>query len=366
MERANVSHETTLSITTMMAVDSLFVHKVRSPYWPSNPRPRSILMGIMCGDPRRRSMIETAIHDRAAEWSVVTHHVFVVGYNTARGGAVENDPHTLIAPVNDTDLFVSGGGVVRTRTGTLVTYKKLATFLSYAARGRSEEVVVRIDDDTWVSPVMLGWYATRMLDLSRRFVGGVFEWYNMVQGRLRSVGLAHGANDALKISRFKGCVKDVSEMHTCVGPFAFPKGPLVMMSRATTDAIVASPLFRRDWDRVMMKSTGLTVASRVDDDVQLGLWISQLENQTYVTTRRGNVWMDARRSHYNSGALLAAHKMPYRCGGKLSRPSGRVSERSVCVASPPCTGGIHLESQRTCMLEVRLDDDTVACRTRFQ
>ena len=78
----------------------------------------------------------------------------------------------------------------------------------------------------------------------------------------------------------------------CTGPVAFAKGPLMLMSKKAVSAVVDSQLFARDVAQAHALSRGEAKAykgpgsGRIDDDVQLGYWMSQINDLRVVTFRR--------------------------------------------------------------------------------
>ncbi len=119
---------------------------------------------------------------------------------------------------------------------------------------------------------------------------GVFEWYNWRTATLHSTGFGFSAGAARKRSHspWRNCTpgtlypQHAAATHVygsddvCVGPVAFAKGPLMLLSRSATRALVSSPPFERDLARAAAMSDGRAAAfsgpgtGRIDDDVQLG------------------------------------------------------------------------------------------------
>jgi hypothetical protein len=98
-------------------------------------------------------------------------------------------------------------------------------------------------------------------------------------------GLSAGASRTRRKKGWRNC--SATGAHTnpldpCTGPVAFAKGPLMLMSTAAARAVVGSPLFARDVAQARALSEGKARAyegpgsGRIDDDVQLGYWMSQV------------------------------------------------------------------------------------------
>ena len=147
------------------------------------------------------------------------------------------------------------------RTGTLTTYWKLAAFLRYAA-AQPEPMIGRSDDDVLISPWMLiahtQWLVARAT-YSPYLYAGAFEWYSWRTATLMSTGFGLSAGAARKkmrsawrncsatgerVGKYGGDTKD-----PCVGPVAFAKGPLMLLSTAAVRAVVGGGAFERDVKR---------------------------------------------------------------------------------------------------------------------
>ena len=101
---------------------------------------------------------------------------------------------------------------------------------------------------------------------------------------------------------------------------------------------------------------------RIDDDVQLGYWMSQLPGLHVVTFRRYMAWHD----RWKAGVmqmlprLLLAHKVPWQeyvtlinASEALWHAAPHAVGRLLCDG-PPCAGCAHVPSQRACAVDVEL------------
>ena len=147
---------------------------------------------------------------------------------------------------------------------------------------------------------------------------------------------------------------------------------MVMLSRHVVRWLIQSPRFLRDVKRAATLQEEAAVRApaairrgkRIDDDVQLGYWLSHAPNLSYVRLRRAVA--SARGGHRSQPerALLAWHKLAWETYGALSgavdeawRQAQTVKLRSLCVQEPPCHACPHGASQQTCLAETRLHFD---------
>ena len=143
----------------------------------------------------------------------------------------------------------------------------------------------------------------------------------------------------------------------------------MMMSTAAARAVVGSPLFARDVAQAHALSEGRAQAykgpgsGRIDDDVQLGYWMSQLPNLTVVTFRRYLAWHDRWKAGVTDmlPRLLLAHKVPWsRFSDLLNHTealwqrSPRALTRFMCEG-PPCADCAHVSDQSGCVIDVELE-----------
>lgn len=103
-------------------------------------------------------------------------------------------------------------------------------------------------------------------------------------------------------------------------------------------------------------------SGRIDDDVQLGYWMSQLPGLSVVTFRRYLAWHDRWKAGVTDmiPRLLLAHKVPWnRFADLLDRTESlwhrapRAQTRVLCDG-PPCADCAHLLSQRACIIDIEL------------
>ena len=289
------------ALDTLVDSDSALAHR---------PVPL-LLLGLLSGSAVRREMVRcTWMRVPALRQSVRT--VFVVGRSSA-------EPLADVLPVdviegermrnfkqNKTTTFAVHKVV---RTGTLTTYWKLTKFLEYAAQ-QPEPMIGRADDDVLISPQMLIAHTSILLErasvASTKYIyAGVFEWYSWRTGTLMSTGfgLSAGASRTRRKKAWRNCSATGERTNPddrCVGPVAFAKGPLMIISTAAVRAVVNGPYFRRDVERARSLANGTAKAysgpgsGRIDDDVQLGYWLSRLPGLSIVTFRRYAAWHDRR------------------------------------------------------------------------
>jgi len=369
-----------------------------------------LLLGILFGSRARRELIRCTWM-RTAPPQVRA--LFVVGMASA-------EPRPDVLPVNVTEgqrMWAHGDTAVRTTsgkvvTGSVTTYRKLTEWLQYAAT-QPEPMVGRADDDAFLSPRMLLAHATLLLRQLGATGGGapppaggpliyagVFEWYAWRTRTLHSTafGWTAGASRANARKPWRNCTAAAAaawhalldygdqeavdrlcrDTHSCsnhlpgadvcIGPVAFAKGPLVLLSAAAVRAAVGSPLFARDVARANAMAEGRAPgfagpgSGRIDDDVQLGYWMSQVPGLRVVTVRRYYAWHDRWKPGVlvEADRLLVAHKTPWfeyapllnRTEG-LWRASAAARVRIRCNG-PPCTECAHLESQLSCAVDVLL------------
>lgn len=363
-----------------------------------------LLLGILSGSRARRELIRCT-------WMRSTppqlRALFVVG-----AGSAERRPDVLPVNVTEGQRMRAHGTASRTTngqvaTGSLTTYWKLIEWLQYAAT-QHEPMIGRADDDVFLSPRMLLAHATLLAggDASRAAGGpliyaGVFEWYGWRTRTLHSTAFGwtagssrangrkpwrnctaasaaawhalpdYGDGEAAGLCRDAhpvGCSNRLPGEDVCIGPVAFAKGPLVMLSAAAVRVAVGSPLFARDVARAHAMAEGRAPAfvgpgsGRIDDDVQLGYWMSQVPGLRVVTFRRYYAWHDRWKPGVIGEAdrLLAAHKTPWlEYAPLLNRTEGMwraaaAAQATVHCNGPPCTECAHLESQLSCAVDVLL------------
>ena len=305
---------------------------------------------------------------------------FVVGH----GRPLEDSADLLVVNVtegermrSDTDPRNCPAGKIC--TGSVATYWKLAAFLRYAAT-QPEPMIGRGDDDVLLSPPMLLAHASLLARLSQPVFAGVFEWYSWRTQTLHSTGfgLSAGAARHGRKKVWRNCTSarkalghDAAQHPVslttprqpdlCVGPLAFAKGPLVMLSSSAVRWLVRSPLFSRDLKRAREMMDGRAPpyhgpgSGRIDDDVQLGYWMAQLPHLRVVGFRRYMAWHDRWKAGVTGylPRLLQAHKVPWDKQRTLCNQTRavwskarRASVSLHCDSSPPCRDCAHVQISR--------------------
>ena len=157
---------------------------------------------------------------------------------------------------------------------------------------------------------------------------------------MRSAGGTAG--DGERIGKYGGDTKD-----PCVGPVAFAKGLLMLLSTAAVRAVVGGGA-ERDVKRAEDLLAGRAQAykgpgsGRIDDDVQLGYWLSLLPKLQIVTFRRYLAWHDRWKAGVAAmlPRLLLAHKVPWsQYGEMLNRTAdlwrGAATAQARLLGHPP-------------------------------
>ena len=339
-----------------------------------------VLIGVLSANPARRRLLRCT-------WLCLSlpsiRTLFVVGRDAQRGGGSGGD--VLVVNVSEARARSYQDRNRSSVTGSWTAYFKLVAFLRHAAT-QPEPLAVRADDDVFVSPRMLHAYAKWVLDhlepTRRRLFGGVFEWHSWRPRSLLATGFGYSWTMAETNARkaWRNCstallgVDDGARRDTCQGAFPFAKGPFLLLSRAAILWLLASVRFERDVGRAMTLSQARLAARaaaagaprrglRVDDDIQLGYWMSHAPSLTYVRLRRSVVSQSIGRSIQPEAALLAAHKLAWQSYAPLgtlvqrawSAARQRVRVRSVCVDEPPCAGCPRGDGQSTCIAEAQLE-----------
>ena len=263
------------------------------------------------------------------------------------------------------------------RTGSITTYWKIVEWFKYAAT-QPEPMIARADDDVFVSPRMALAHATLLLEhasapRSPYVYAGVFEWYSWRTKTLMSTGfgLSAGASRTRRKKAWRNCTATGARTNPadpCTGPVGFAKGPLVMWSTAAVRAVVHGPLFARDVAQAHLLAEGKAKAykgpgsGRIDDDVQVGYWMSQLPRLTVFTFRRYMAWHDRWKQGVTDmlSRLLLAHKVPWANFADLldrteamwlHSPEARAS---IMCEGPPCADCAHVTDQSACIIDVEL------------
>ena len=298
----------------------------------------SLLIGVISGDEARRDRLRSSFALRRCAFRTV----YVVGRAC-------NDTRADVLRVGVDE----GVGVVAassgTASGTMTALRKTIALLHFAAH-QPEEWLARIDDDSLIGPCLLLQYAAR-LPASQPVIAGVFEYFNLVLQSLRSTGHAYGVGQSRTSygRRFHNCTERY-DFPRCIGPFAFAKGPLMLLSRPMVRGVVASVPFAD----TLRAIPSVRIRHRVHDDVILGMWSSQVANATYVRFNRPHVWLDQRTKELQPANLLCAHKAADACFHLPLPDHERAFDESfVCLPRPPCDRCAHAASQQTCRLHLR-------------
>ena len=203
---------------------------------------------------------------------------------------------------------------------------------------------------------------------------GVFEWYSWRTRTLMSTGfgLSAGASRTRR-RKWRNCSATgagTNPADPCTGPVPFAKGPLVLYSLKAVRGIVSSPLFTRDVEQAHALCEGRAKAyvgpgsGRIDDDVQLGYWMSQLPGLHVITFRRFMAWHDRWKMGVTDmlPRLLLAHKVPWaRFGVLLNRTEllwqqSRKALTRVQCEGPPCADCANIADQHACIVDIELTD----------
>ena len=346
----------------------------------SAPHASLVLLGIMSGSEARRSMARCTWMRVGANSSGVR-TLFVVGKPGTDFQVVQD---ILYVNVKEKQLMWAPAKKRRGAnesepevvTGSFTTYLKQNEFLRFSAK-QPEKFVARADDDVYISLPMLRAYGALLEELGKNVYMGVFEWYSWKLKGLHSTGFGYSCKAANSRARapWRNCSQVPStvswDVHHCVGPFAFAKGPFLLLSTDAARQVVESPIFARDMQRakLLVSGTEFRVKGRIDDDVHLAFWLSGLPNLRAVRLRRlgwheQGKWGGAAQSHF-----LAAHKLPWRLYGEMSssiddawNTAQEAAVHLVCFDEPACASSIssHASSQGTCLLEVNLGTEAMA------
>ena len=349
-----------------------------------------VLLGVLSGSRTRRDLIRCT-------WFTVkppgVRALFIVGRN-----------QTDAAQADVVSVQVTEGERMRSykqeqtktfsgiMTGSVSTYWKLIEYLRFAA-AQPEPIIARADDDVFIQPRMLATYAQIFVDSGAPLIfAGAFEWYSWRTRTLHSTGFGLSAGESRwrREALWRNCTSasespwhlasDYGEsnqtlllasggtaLDPCVGPVAFAKGPLMFMTRMAIKRVLESKVFARDLVMAHAMSEGRVPAykgpgsGRIDDDVQLGYWMSQIEGLRMVTLRRYASWHDRWKPgvYHALPRLLMAHKVPWgqyavmvRDTEKLWR-AGRARVHTRC-SGKPCSDCAHLPTQEACVTDVEL------------
>ena len=352
---------------------------VRNSMMDDDEPPSSILLlGIMSGNEARRRMLH-------CHWSRVPAQIhermrvrFVVGVDPSRSLVQTewiDEPQSwrLIVNVSEGKRLWTRPDIRRHQsfTGTFSTYFKQAIFLRFAA-AQPEPLVARADDDAFISPHMLFAYSKVLRRMPHAIYAGVFEWISWRTERLEATGFSYGLAEARgrakaphrNCSRITPPPSSAAYEFACVGPIGYAKGPLLIMNNQALQWLLQAPVFARDFKRATDMAEGRlpTRKGRIDDDINLGFWMSRMPQLRLIRIRRV-VWKDTWRNGADVTNVLAAHKAPwahhdelYNTTAALWATTKGVSVDAFCKPnSPPCRSCAHAQTQRACLLEVSLD-----------
>ncbi|KAL3907186.1 MAG: hypothetical protein SGPRY_010268 [Prymnesium sp.] len=327
-----------------------------------------VLLGIMSGSNARRRMARCTWL-RVAGRSSGVRTLFVVG---RPGKPFEVVSDVLYVDVKERQRMWNHRSVRSPQnasepevvTGTFTTYLKQNEFLRFAAE-QEEKFVARADDDVYISLPMLRAYGETLLQLGTEVYVGVFEWYSWKLKGLHSTGFGYSCKAANSRARapWRNCSQVPSnaswDVHHCVGPFAFAKGPFLLLSTGAARKVVRSHTFSRDVQQAKLLASGaeFRVKGRIDDDVHLAFWLSNVPDLRVIRIRRvgwheQGKWGGAAMSHF-----LAAHKLPWRLYDEMSTAvdstwasSTEAAVHLHCSNEPACDPSIsaHVASQGTC------------------
>ena len=337
-----------------------------------------LLLGIMSGNAARRRMLRCHWSRAPAFVLAQTRVRFVVGSNATNERLAEDwkdvpEAWELRVPVSEGVRLWQQPDPRRHQsfTGTFSTYLKQAAFLRYAFT-QPEPLVGRADDDVFISAPMLLAYATLLSRLPWPAYGGVFEWISWRAERLEATGFSYGLAEARgrakaphrNCSRVAAPADSVAYESKCVGPIGYAKGPLLLMNHRALRWLVAAPVFHRDLQRAKAMAEGRlpTRKGRIDDDINLGFWMSRMPGLRVVRLRRV-VWKDTWRNGADVATVLAAHKAPWIHHDELHNMTKAIWDVASAVRvdalcqsnAPPCRSCAHASSQRACILEVALE-----------
>ena len=293
---------------------------------------------------------------------------------------------------------------------TYSLYAKTIIFLRYAA-SQPEPAIVLGDDDIFLQPRAFLLYTWTLLSAGRRddspfgglneWYAGRFDWYSWrtetmqataywraMRGALfgaqewyrncspTGAGWVRGGPDGKRVLR-EAPANSTPSHERCVGPFAFAKGPLVMLSAPVVRWLVASQAFARDVAHATAIADGLKPRGRsidrIPQDVQMGYWLSQHPTLRYVALPRKTGWADAFVEVTDLRRLLVCHRVPWDQLAWLTSRTQRLwgSARHVGLhlrcANPMCPPGqcAHARAQMACAAELLLPDP-IANRSLYE
>ena len=379
--------------------------------------PRSIFIGVISGSLERRRVLRcTWVGALASQPSVRV--LFFIGKDQLDGGRAD----TLVVAVRERQQLNLRGagrrlGEHRQPPGaaTYTQYAKVVAFLRYAA-AQPEPLAAKCDDDTFVQPQMLLGYTSMLLGLAQKpesahLYAGVFEYYSWKPaslsakafGRTRTAA-SWSSNPLLVNNRHCGVYycncsptgggwtwngwdmlpaptpAEIST-DTCVGPYAFAKGPFKVLSREATRWVVASPRFLRDTrhaERLVGDAAGavsqdekamqemrrqLALRPRLSEDAQMGYWMAANPELRLIYFKKSWAWTEWVHLKSSWHPLLSVHKPPFGMyawllehSTRLWRGSSTLLVHYECSRHPPCheRGCAHASGQRVCSMYAQL------------
>ena len=346
--------------------------------------------------------------------------------------ATRNDPHNPKRPKRS--RRTSGGGLQETRQepvlhGSITKQLKLVGLLRWFVHASPPEHLLGMaDDDVFISVHSLVAHARLLASAMRddpawrHVYAGRLEWYSWHTRTLIASGWSEGSlSRALRHAQepWRNCspsgggwvstgwgLREASAAEAatellrdprrdeCVGPLAFAKGPLLLVSSAAVGWIVRSDHFSRDEATSLQLATPEGLGGSVGEhpmllleigardtleDVQLGYWLASHPTLRLVHMPWHDVWAEGLGQVRNLGRLLVAHQVPWERLAWLTRHSKRlwasalssrrgglrVREGYACFGAP-CSRGTcaHASGQRVCALTVELARTHSAGATR--
>lgn len=331
---------------------------IADPNWPSEPpsadvaafraaRRPLLLLGLMSGSATRRALIRCTWGQLVDRTSV--RMLFVVG----EGASDAEADDTLVAQ------GVQDKAMIRGTNQGIKAFLKMVAFLRFAARpmtrpeqwmrhGRQHppRVVAVADDDVFIQPTALLAYARELLASSdaEAFAAGQFDWYSVFPATLRPVGWDRVMSGALfhAQKRHHNCTTlrhphhaaagEPSDGFRCVGPFAFAKGPLLLLSSPVVEWLVhgaGAAAFARDAavasaaasaspttsttreERRRRGSPPQLVQGAVYDDATLGYWLRAHPSLQLVALPKFVGWASTWKDVGPLNKLLVAHRVPW-------------------------------------------------------
>ena len=386
-------------------IDSLPKELVRSPQ-ASSVSPRLpdrwvqplMLLGLVSGSRVRRDLLRCTWVAALNELDGAARVIFVVG----NGAEDATRSDVLSVRVDEQRLARTTGrrgakihGVSSYSTYSL--YAKTMAFLRHAA-SQPEPVVVLGDDDIFVQPHALLSYAWTLVQAARRgadsplgwggseWYAGRFDWYSWRTETMQATAYWRAHRGALfgAMANYRNCsptgagwiptadgksvVREASApapgQERCVGPFAFAKGPLAMLSAPVVRWLVTSERFARDVSHAAAIADGERPrgrpVDRVPQDVQMGYWLAAHPTLRYVVLPKKTGWADAFVEVTDLRRLLVGHRIPWDQMAWLTRHTRALWLRAPHVdlqlrcAGPLCPAGqcSHARQQVACAMEL--------------